>query len=213
MWNYFVTGDGEIGFGFTSESAELDLKINQLRHDITKDSEGVYLKRRKELSPWMPTNNILHISGVGCLVYEGLTLTEVKSGRSVTISRKAGLIFYYLGKLFGNLLSYTDIMVVLRPELDRLFQNISTEFTKLENFPYVMLKNAFNGFKPNVTYTLDTGHVIGVDDDMVGIKVLGEDMYHVADIDDAPIITTLAYIGYKLGLIIYEGVLEYGKID
>lgn len=213
MWDYFVTGAGEIGFGFTVESAKNDLKINQLRHDIAKDEEGRYLTRRRELSPWMPVGNILHISGIGCLVYEGTTLTEVRSGKSVIVSRKEGTLFYYMAKLFGSKLSYTDIMIVLRPELDRLFQNISKDFTKLEDFPYVMLKNVSNGFKPNITYILDTGHIIGIDETMVGIKALGEDMYHVADIDEAPIITTLSYIGYKLGLIIYEGVFEYGKID
>lgn len=212
MKNCFMTGDGELGFGLTRELAERDLQLNKLRHDITLDTTGEFLKRREQLSPWLPKPNMLHMNEIGCLVYENGILYNTKTGIRLNVTRKGNAVFYYLAKLVGTDLSYTDIIVSARPELDRFFQNISPEFKPIEKAPYIMLKNKDNGFIPDVTYVMDSGYAIGIHGDIVGLKAVGDSMYYVTENEyDDPAIMILSYLGYRLDVVIYEGVIKYGK--
>lgn len=211
MYNYVVTRDGCVGFGDDYESAEYDLYLNLCRRDFKYD-KGEFLKRRQELKPWMPRENMLHIAGVGCLVYEDFKLTNTKTGKSVPVNTYKYAICYHLMNLVGDMLSYTDIMIVLRPELDKLFSSISDQFVKLEDMPSIQLLGKVNGFNPDVLYHIGDDIVIGISDTMIGMRTVYEEFFHAVDsIDGMFMVPLLAYIGCKIGYVFNEsGVYEYG---
>lgn len=212
MINYYVARDGELGFGVNREEAEKDLIINLCRHSLNYDSSGVYMKRRRELNPWMPNEYMLHITGVGCLMYKNGVLYNTANNKSMQIIQTQSTMYYYLAGLVGDLLSYEDICVVLREELDTLFHNISKDFISLAKMPYIKILGETNGFSPSVIYSLQSGFDIGIADDIVGIKRTDDALYHAIELSDLmPYIPTLSYIGYKLGIVLTkEGVVQGG---
>lgn len=215
MKNFIEVSNGQVGFGVTREAAKRDLLINKCRQDINEDLTGEFRERRKELHPWLPKDNMLHINGLGCLVYNNYKLTNTKTGKTIPVTQAGKTIYYYMANMFRNELSYTDVTVVLRPELDKLFGNISNEFTLIKDMPYIKLSNRDNGFSPNVVYTTKDGVIIGVGDKEIGMKYIGDDMYHVVELDNNFVyIPILSYIGYKMNIIFTDGGIDtYGKED
>ena len=205
MRSYIAMKEGSLGFGESKEAAEEDLYINICRQSIQSDTKGEFLKRRQVLKPWLPLENMLHISGIGCLVYENGILRDEKSGRSINITDVNYSTFYYLCSVFQGMLSFTDIAIVLRPEIDIFFRNIDKRFHSLNDFPQIKLLNSLNGFEPTVTYMLDFGILVGVADNMLGIKEQGHELFFTVDMEkDCSIQAMLSYLGLKLGYLFTE---------
>lgn len=210
MQNYITTRDGCIGFGADRDSAERDLYYNLCKKDIGYDEIGEFQKRRKELHPWNPQKNMLHLTGVGCLVYEGYMLKETKSGREVEIAVCGPSIYYYLGYLLEDTLSYTDICIAAKREINILFKNMGRDFVMLEDMPDIKVLGESNGFVPKVEYKLSQGFVIGIADDFVGIRRDSEEMFHAVEITKyQPYINLLSYVGYRVGVVFTSKGVKY----
>lgn len=214
MRNFIEVSDGFVGFGATREEAIEDCYIAKCIASLSNDTEEKFTKRREELHPWLPMSNLLHISGVGCLMYKDYRIIETKSGRSVSLLRKDGSIFYYMSQLFQDSLSFTDIAVVLRPEIEQFFKNISEEFASIKEYPQIQLLNNDNGFKPIVIYNTSDGIIIGNAGSQIGIKFVGDSHYYVTDVDSNFVtMDMLSYVGLKLGVIFTEeGAFRVGRI-
>ena len=52
---------GQVGFGSDKSEAKQDLFFNLCRQNIKADKSGKFLRRKKELHPWMPRKNIISI--------------------------------------------------------------------------------------------------------------------------------------------------------
>ena len=211
--NYLLSSDGQVGFGNTKEEAEYDLYVNKCRQSLSNDKDKLFTKRREELKPWLPKENMLHITSVGCLVYDNGKLYNSKTGKSVVITQYDKAIYYYVACLLGDDLSYTDITVVLRPEIDKLFSTISDRFRLIKDMPTIKRMSGINGFEPNIVYTLNCGILVGITDDLVGAKVIGDEMFNVVEREGSlATIPLLSYVGYKIGYIFdEEGVRVSGK--
>lgn len=172
-----------IGFGVTREEAENDAYINACTVDLSNDKEKRFISRRTELHPWMPLSNMLHISGVGCLVYENRKIRETASGKTIVVAATGNAIFRYMSILFGERLSYTDIVCVLREEIDTFFANISNEFVPIGQMPIIQTQRESAGFIPNVLYKTNAGFVIGCVNNYVGIRHIGEDCFYVTEVN------------------------------
>lgn len=192
-----------VGFGVSAEEAIRDTYINSCTQSLCNDVNNEFTARRKLLSPWMPSANMLHISGVGCLIYKDMMITEVASGNQVYVAATNNSIFYYLSVLFNTKLSYTDIVCVLREELDIFFQNISDSFVPIGDIPPIQVLKESQDFKPNVVYNTDSNFMIGCADGAIGIKHLGEDCFYVCRIKDkTEQLPALHYLLYRTGYVI-----------
>lgn len=201
---YMSTSKTAVGFGETKEEADRDLLVNELKNGTLNQLTPEFVERRKVLSPWMPKENMLHISSVGCLVYDGQNIIEQKSGRSRSVINTDFGIYDYLSNLVGGLLTYEDITVVLRQEINKFFGNISKSFIRIEDMPIVRLLNASTGFIPNTIYNTDCSLLIGVQaGQTLGMKYIGSDYFYCIDIENTPkYIPLIPYLGYRLDTII-----------
>lgn len=211
--NYYFTEKGAVGFGITEEEARRDLYINLCRNDLSNDVTGEFKARREQLMPWQPLPNMLHISGIGCLIYEDYELRNTKNNKRIIISQYDKSIYYYMTYLFEDELSYTDIAVVIRPELDSLFNYISKDFVLIRDMPDIRTLGEQNGFEPYIIYKFDNGVQIGVDNGCIGIRLEGDELYHAIEIEDRiGYVHLLVYIACKMGILIdREGVYLYGE--
>lgn len=206
---FIEIGNGQVGFGATKEEAMQDLHLNLCRESIENDTTGEFTKRRDELYAWLPKPNMLHVNGIGCITYNDGVLTNTKTGKSIQVNQHGGTMYYYLANILGKDISYTDITVSLQKEFDTLFQSISPEFTLIKDMPYIRLSDEDNGFDPVATYVTDDNVIIGVADKEIGMKLLGDEMYHTVELDDNnSYVPLLSYIGYKIGVVFSDEGVE-----
>lgn len=212
MKNHIKAAEGIIGFGATSDEAYEDWYLNKCSLDLKNDTRKLYTKRREELKPWLPLDNMLHISNVGCLYYQDNVITELATGKKVAVTQRGGSIYYYLAQLLGSKVTYSDITVVLRTTLEKFFYNISPSFQSILNYPQIQLLNQSNGFDVKVKYYTDNGVLMGVSGDTVGIKYISDDFYVAVPYSQIyPIAAMMSRIGYKLGVVVTEeGVFRDG---
>lgn len=204
----------QVGFGLTAEEAQRDWYINRCRESLEDDTEKLYAARRNELGAWIPCNGVLHISGVGCLMYQNGLLSESKSGRTVRISRKGYSIYTYLSELFGDRLSYEDIAVCVQDEVSAFFRGISEEFYPLREYPAVKVAERNAQFNPEVVYNLRNGVLVGDGGGVIGMKVMGDEQYHLLEVDSVGNkYDALMYLCYRLGISFGEGGLGIGESD
>ena len=205
MKNYIKSRDGAVGFGGTPEEAYDDWYLNKCSQSLSYDSKGIYKARRDVLKPWLPTEFMLHLSGVGCLEYRNNYVTNLANGIRVPVTYRGGSIYYYMAHLFGAKLSYADITVSIRPEVEKFFYNISNTFFSIGSYPQIQLLNQYNGFEVKTKYYTDNGILMGVSGDSVGIKFVGDEYYLATEFSQMnSIAAMMARIGYKLGVIVTE---------
>lgn len=192
-----------IGFGISRAEAKEDLYNNACMVTLANDTKGVFAKRREELHPWMPLPNMLHISGVGCLLYEDMKITETSTNKTIVVAATGASIFRYLSVLFEDKLSYTDIICVLREEIDTFFLNISEEFTPISSLQVIQVQKESDDFIPSAIYSTSYNFVIGCVEDAIGIKYSGEDCYYVAQVNkSSEQIDSLYRLLYRTGYIL-----------
>lgn len=209
MSNCIAQTKNSIGFGLSYEEATADAYVNSCMVSLQNDKDGIFTKRRKEISPWMPKANMLHLSGIGCLIYEEMKITETGTGKQVLVATTGDSIFFYLAELFGDKLSYSDIVCVIREEIDAFFTNISNEFILIEDMSLIQVQQESVNFKPDVLYTTEFNFAIGCSEDTIGLKWQGEDCYYTAHIDNTTQqITELYRLLYRSGYIVINGTLK-----
>lgn len=211
MWNNMIAKGGHIGFGLDAEEAENDWYVNKCKESLALDAERRFTRRLQELKPWLPNEDMLHITGVGCLVYKDGELTETRTSRRVRIGKKEFEMFYYLSKVLGDALSYTDIVVVLQRELNQFFYNISNQFIPIGEYPIVKVAERSDHFNPETIYYTTSGALIGCTGQYVGLKELGDEQYHIAEsFGKENMRGILSYIGYRVGVQFSEGGVGLG---
>lgn len=189
-----------VGYGITEEEATEDAYINSCTRSLNNDVEMRFKNRREELHPWMPLPNMLHISSVGCLVYENKQILETASGNRLVVASTGGSIFRYLANLFGRRLTYTDIVCVLREEIDTFFLNISKEFTPIKDMQIISTQSESYNFSPRALYKTNSNFTIGCDVGYVGIRYQGETNYYVCGVESqAEQINALYRLLYRTG--------------
>ena len=198
--------ENSIGFGVTPEDAEVDAYINMCKVSLSNDFKSKYSKKREETHPWLPKPTMLHISGVGCLWYHDTKITETKSSKSLVVSHTGPSIFTYLSELFGSALSYTDIVCTYREEIDAFFMNISKDFIPVKNMPIVQILRESDSFIPEVVYSTRFGFSIGITDNEVGIRFLGEDCYYLIPVASTEFqMDAVYYLLSRAGYALQEG--------
>lgn len=187
----------------SKEEADNDSYCNMCRKDLQKDKDKKYLTRREKTNMWLPLPNMLQIPGVGCLVYKYPVLTEQKSGRSIVVDKVGKSIFYYVMSLLEGALSYEDITVSFREEIDTFFKNISAEFDNLNDYPIIKCVSTENGFSSGAAYALSNGILIGVSPEYVGVKTLGCEWYYAVDIvPQEALIPAIYYLASRAGIVL-----------
>jgi hypothetical protein len=206
MRSYIKTGGGAVGYGVTEEEAMYDLKINQCKIDISNDESGSFMARRDILQPWLPKDNMLHITGKGCLHFKDNRIVNTKTGKGVECRRPYKPIFYYLAELFDSSMTYEDFVVVCRREIDEFFSNISLDILTIENMEPLKRLGAYTGFDPSVVYTLSNNLMLARTKSAIGLKSYGEELFLVQEGTNS--LEALPYIGYRLGYHVMEGGIE-----
>ena len=192
--------NGVKGYGLTKDDAKEDLFLNKCKADISFDTNEIYVGRKRELKPWKPRENMLHIHTAGCLCANGNRIVETSTGRTVEVSKNRQAIFYYLANLFGKRLTYTDIAISLQEDFNKFFQMVEEDLMPIQNFPEIKLMNSENGFEPTVTYTTKQNLIIGTSRKAIGVKEVGDEYFHVVELEDQDVsIELLSYICYRLG--------------
>lgn len=194
---------GQVGFGINESDARQDLLFNLCKQNIMEDKSGRFIKRRKELHPWLPKRNMLHLTGVGCLLYDRYSLTNTVTHKTIPVHCYDKTIYYYLAELFGEFLTYTDIAIVLQPELNEFFKNISCRFIELNQYPYIEVTDRSSGFSPNTVYTIQNDIIVATSTTTLGVKLYGSDYYYVVPYEsDMDIMSMISYVGYRIGAVI-----------
>lgn len=208
MASYVKQDKHSIGFGLTDKEASADVYVNSCMTSLSNDTKNLFTKRREDIRPWMPKSNMLHLSGIGCLLYDNMKITETGTGKQVLVAATGDSIFYYLSELFGSKLSYSDIVCVLREEIDMFFRNISDEFVLIEEMPLIQVQQESVNFKPSVLYTTKFNFAIGCSEKEVGLRWHGEDCYYISQVDNSmQQITALYRLLYRSGYTIVNNEL------
>lgn len=201
MWNGMIIKEGISGFGQTEDEANEDALINRLRRESKSQLEEPYLSRKEELYPWFPLSNMLHISGVGCLIYENNTIWNTRNNKSVVINESPYFMCEALQALVGADLSYTDVVLVLEKELGVFFTRASSKILPIEEYPSITVLESINGFEPNIIYSLNDGDVlVGVSATAVGLKEFGDEKYYVVPLEcKDDLVGLVSYLAYRVG--------------
>ena len=72
MASYVKQDKHSIGFGLTDNEASADVYVNSCMTSLSNDTKNLFTKRREDIRPWMPKSNMLHLSGIGCLLYDNM---------------------------------------------------------------------------------------------------------------------------------------------
>ena len=212
MKNYVTVENGFVGFGLSRELAVEDSKWNQLRQ-ASVEVDDKYKERRKQLHPWLPRPNMLHITGVGCIMTDGQQIWDAANSSKKMLCWKYS-IFYILQSLFPGKLSFEDICFTIREELDTLFSNVSADVVLIKDMPPIRLGDKRNDFTPYVKYFMDDGIVIAFGEKEVGVKRIYEPMYHTVDLPEQDsIVDIVAYIACRMRILFNDTTcLEIGVI-
>lgn len=122
------------GLGLTQEEAMLDMKFNVERSGKFTTER---LNRRKEVHAWLPKPNLLHVSGVGAILYENNQFINLRTERRARVRIKPLSHYLCLYSVFDGKLSYEDFTITISPEVNRFLGNISDKFLALCDFPYI----------------------------------------------------------------------------
>lgn len=125
-----------VGIGATEEEAEAELKFNLLRHDISYDKDGYYMKRRSELYSWLPLNNVFSIKSLCSICVRDGRMFNTTTGVSMSIEPKYLSHYLYMFFLLDGLVSFDDFTITMAAEVNQFLGNISSVFGTLDDFPY-----------------------------------------------------------------------------
>lgn len=196
MANYIKYGKYGVGIGITEEEAIRDLEVVQsIRNSELTPSD--LIQRRKELSPWLPLPNYLHISEHCALKYENGILQNITANIEIEIEPAPYGVVYYILKVIPEL-TYEDIFVCLRPEINEFFSNISEVFNLLEDYPIIyLLEASAYTCNPDIVYDL-SDYVISLQENSVGMKFFADANYYMCDYKD-DFYHLLSYLASRIG--------------
>ena len=122
------------GFGPTPEEAlqAMHFKLER-RGRLTPERE----ERRKELHAWLPRKNMLHIQGVGAVIYEDGWLYNLRTDKRKRMRNTPLSQYRYLYNILDGEISYEDFTLTIGPEVNQFVKNISETFLTLNDFPYI----------------------------------------------------------------------------
>lgn len=185
--------NGYIGYGSSDEEALDSCKvISILQHEYNIHGFEDLIMRRKELAPWNPTSNTLHISSIGYLTHKDDKVFLNNDSYSITT------LFELLYLLLFDKMSMIDL-AICAIEIDDFFIANNIIFPQLYMYHQVV---------PEDVYLLDTNllaqiitdkyTVILFDTNKVGIKRNEEELYWTCTYDEgvSSIKDTLFYIAY-----------------
>lgn len=132
-----IAGDMEtriVGFGLTQSDAMKDLQFNLERSGKLSASR---LERRKEIHAWLPKPNLLHVKGIGAILYDNNFFINLQTQRKVRARIKPLSHYLCLFSAFDGKLSYEDFTITISPEVNKFLGNISDKFLQLCDFPYI----------------------------------------------------------------------------
>lgn len=143
-----------VGFGLTQSDAMKDLQFNIERSGKFSASR---LKRREEIHAWLPKPNLIHVTGVGSILYDDNFFINLQTGRKVRARIKPLSHYLCLFSAFDGKLSYEDFTITISPEVNKFLGNISDKFLQLCDFPYIKpveefkIKNYHKTIIPNMS--------------------------------------------------------------
>lgn len=129
-----------VGVGRTQEEALASMRFNIERSGRITPQRA---ERRKEIHAWLPTSNLLHIKGVGAILYENNHFKNLRTGRTVRVKVKPLSHYLCLYSVFDGKLSYEDFTITVAPQVDLFLRNISDKFLSLNDFPYIKPAETF----------------------------------------------------------------------
>ncbi|MDR1523216.1 MAG: hypothetical protein LBS29_04630 [Endomicrobium sp.] len=126
-----------IGFGETADEALVELQFNKARRNIAYDDTEVFKKLRQKIFSWLPTPNVLSIAGCTALIYREGWIRDLRNGNCVEANK--GKLSHYstMFRLLGWYLSFIEFTLAVGEEVDDFLSNISNDFGKLDDFPYI----------------------------------------------------------------------------
>lgn len=123
-----------VGLGLTPEEAMSDMLFYVERSGRLSTE---HLKRKKEIHTWIPNRQLIHVKGVGAVLYNGGVFENLRTGRRVALINKP--LSHYLGlyNAFDGLLSFEDFTLTLGAEVDRYLSGIYGGVGTVRDFPYI----------------------------------------------------------------------------
>lgn len=125
-----------VGIGATEAEAEAELKFNLLRHDISLDEDGYYMRRRSELYSWLPLSNVFSIKSLCSICVQNGRMFNNVTGVSMAVEPKHLAHYLYMFFLLDGMVTFDDFTITMSAEVNQFFKNISDVFGTLDDFPY-----------------------------------------------------------------------------
>lgn len=122
------------GLGLTTEEA-----MESMRFYVERSGKlsTVRLERRKEIHPWLPRPNLLHVKGVGAILYRGNSFVNLKTGTEVMVVNKPMAHYLCLYSAFDGEISFEDFTITIAKEVNEFLSNVSGTYLSLNDFPYI----------------------------------------------------------------------------
>lgn len=95
------------------------------------------LARKKEIHAWLPKPNLLHVKGIGAILYRGNTFLNLRTNREVTVSNKSMSHYLSLFNAFDGYISFEDFTITIADEVNEFLRNVLGVTVKLSEFPYI----------------------------------------------------------------------------
>lgn len=125
---------GIVGLGITLEEAMASMRFYIERSGRISAEREI---RRKDIHAWLPRPYMLHVKGVGAILYEDNYFKNMKTGRKVRVQIKPLAHYLCLYSAFDGELSFEDFTLTIAPEVNQFLKNISDKFLTLNDFPYI----------------------------------------------------------------------------
>lgn len=196
--------NGFVGYGETSQEAETSCLVSNILVNCNSISKfDSLVKRFKELSPWLLTDNSLHISDVGYVSFDGTSVNI--NGDSIL---PIGKPFQVLYNIFSKHASILDL-ALCQVEINQFFNK--NNITKLDLSKYSPISYEIVDLQEDIdikAYIMtDKYSFIDYDSDKVGVKLNSDDYYWTCSYDSSSsFLDSIFYIAYSKG---YLDIHEY----
>jgi len=189
---YVYVRENIAGFGATQSERMRDWEINKL--SCCEELPSKWHAVTKQYNPWFPLSDMLHISTVGCLQYKQGMLINTSDGRKVAVNKFGRCIYYYLMQLFGNVLKYDIIRIVLHKQFEALFQGILGTSIKLSEYNQIFIEDSkiLNDY---VRYEFEDCDIF-LDESIVGLRCQGSKYCYMLNRQD-DLQADLCYLAYR----------------
>lgn len=196
-----VVQDGEVyGFGSTESIANLDLYRTKCIKNTSSDYKQIYKARRSQLLPWTPTPDSVHIGSMYIKKEKDKIISVIDGQSFSTVLTGDGKYDLYgmLSRLsITSILSFSDVAIVARDEINSFMKSINPGAIPAEEYPEVFIRG-ISDIKIVGAFMLSGCKCCKCEDGIICIQIQNSDEFYCCNyIDEAYVSQMFVYLATR----------------